>query len=343
MPASFVAAQTAAPSPQGTTALGKVDISTSDHQGNVELDGKSVSTTGSYQGDVAAGNHHLRITREGYEPYDKHFTVDIGAVYSEAVSLRLSGSSQGEGAEQGNAHPFSGVYGGIGLGAMFMPGSMGNTFDRQCDVLGAVCANSSSKGPALFVYGGYSFNPVSFDLFVLGQYDVATPVVSFPGGPSPLEGPKRDEEYTIRRVGGVAAVRVRYTVDGPTFRAHAAIGAGLALRSMFLIRDSHTVGTSPQLESKFVPDAESYASPLITFDLAAHLRVSGSLSIMIGGMATLESTMSGFKATAARKDLYLVDPNNPQVGARPQPTEQYDMARGVQFFIGPYAGLEFGP
>ena len=321
---------------------GTVEITTNDRQGTVFLDDAVVSSTGSFQGSAAPGKHKLKIVREGFETVEKEIVVEEGKTYAESITLRVGTSVDTASSIE---RPFAGVYGGLLFGALFVPGGSHHTLQQRCSSTGAVsCDATGPFGGSFGFYAGYSFNPLAVEFFLNAGYDYAGPVATFdgvirPGSNSVMTGPARTETFSFHKVGGVAGARVRYTVDGPVVRAHAGLGAGIGFRYMALRRDTTTT-ESPVLVNSYSPDALTYFSPTLTADLGVHFRVSGFLALTVGLGAWLEN--AGNKSTEANNQIYIVNEADKNL-ATPLPTSSYGIAQGIQFYLNPYIGLEFGP
>src|SRR5262245_8386325 len=63
-----------APAPAATAGSAPVKITTSDGKGLIQVDDKLVGE-GSYVAELPAGVHKLKVTREGYDPFEEEFTV----------------------------------------------------------------------------------------------------------------------------------------------------------------------------------------------------------------------------------------------------------------------------
>ena len=79
---------------------------------------------------------------------------------------------------------------------------------------------------------------------------------------------------------------------------------------------------------------------MLSFELGAEIELSATLGFSVGLVGWLGPAAYRTKS-APRNDTTLVLAD----GTRPlaQATPEYDVANGVQWFIGPYLGVAFGP
>jgi hypothetical protein len=332
----------------GTAA--HLQIRTSDGQGLVTVDG-AVKGTGAYSGDVAAGAHAVSVTRDGYQPYQKTVTLGLRETWAETVTLEpiaTSGSASGapeiKGSDRSDGE---GVYGGFGLAWMPSVASMGTELDTGCGSLGASSCDTPSPlaSGSVFGYGGYTWNPVGFELFLAASADTVQQKATFnaAGGNSgtlPSTAPARTEMFTFARFGGAGAVRVRASYAFSAFRVTAAAGLGLSYKVMLMKRDTAATDGSG-LQNTFVPGTVSYLSPGVSAEAALHVRITRSLAFAAGAEFWAENAASGTASPPSPgKVLVSAQPNVLPVTV---PTPQYHFASGAQVFLGPFVGLQFGP
>ncbi len=320
---------------------GTLEVRLTDEVGTILVDGTQVGK-GSFQGRLPAGAHTLRVTREGYEPFEKTVKVVAADVHVETVSLQKATSGDAQAEQEEGDWTFDGLYGGLQLGAMFLPTNTGHTLDTACDTTGATsCDGGLPAGATIGGFIGYAFAPLGFELLVLGGADMVEPTASFDGTTgsdiNPLVAqPEREEEFIIGRFGAGGALRARVLVPIDRFRLSGALGAGLAYRHMILGR---TVTASDGREAETSDGGTGYLTPVLSFELSAQLRVSGSAALALGFNLWLEHAGNDMK-TAAEGDVMLT-----KDGQLPHPlaTPAYDMATGTQLYMGPFLGLQLGP
>ncbi len=337
-----------------TSATGRIEIRTSDGLGNVYVDGKLVGE-GSYAGEVPSGSHMVKVTREGFMPFEKTIDVADKQAVSETVTLRREGQSL-EAVKVEEERPFYGLYGGFGLAGAAGLGGMGSSLEGDsCKTRGAVsCDTPGPLGGGAFGYVGFTWNPVGFELFLGGLFDHSEQKAEF-AQPDPtkvaLLGPSRTETFKVNRVGGVAALRVRATYDAKVVRLSLAAGPGIAYKVLILEREA----TTPTgFSDRYVPDDGktnageteanklSYLGPALSGDVAMHIRIGSTVAVSLGALAWLES--AGTEVVAqGDKNRYMV--NSAQQGSTPIAlrTPSYQPTVGTQFFLGPYLGMQFGP
>lgn len=340
-----------------TSASGRLSIATSDGLGVIYVDGKVVGE-GQFSGDVPAGSHDVRITREGFVPFEKRYEVGDKQSVSETVPLKTAGQSL-DAVKVEEERAFYGMYGGFGLLGGIGVGGLGSSLDLTSDscqkTLGAVsCDTPGPMGGGAFGYVGFTWLPVGIELFVGGLFDQAKQTATFGASDqanTPLLGPARTEEFTFIRFGGVGAIRARATLDGKNFRASLSAGPGVSYKQIIMQRKSASV--TGGYSERYVPDdgannpGESqanklnYVSPALVADLAVHWRMGQTTALSLGLLGWLETAGNDVAAQPDRTRLMVSD----QQGNVPLhiPTPRYEPASGAQFFLGPYLGMMFGP
>ncbi len=323
-----------------TSAVGHVEVTTSDGQGSIFVDDKPVGD-GSYAGELPIGPHKIVVKRAGFESFEKHVDLQERETIAESVTLRAAATSgdASEGSTTDQESVFSGVYGGVGLTGFIEPNGNGNSLETGCTNIGATsCSTPPPVGFGLFGYGGYSWNPIGLELFLGATFDEATPSADYSANSalgSVVGGPPRNEQFILPRLGGVVAVRARATLDGRYFRLSFSAGPGLAYKEMFLVRKAQSQdGTNRQ--GKEVSEGVSYVSPALVGDLSAHVRVTPGFALSGGVLVFVENAGT----TNIDTQNQIIGNAN---GAAPLRSYNYATATGTQFFIGPYIGVEFGP
>lgn len=326
-----------------SSALAPVKLATSDGKGLIYVDGKLVGE-GSFSADVPAGAHKIRITRDGYDPFEEEILVKDKEPFSRAVTLKLA--SKIETNAIGRAErPLEGVYGGIGLGLALMPGNTGNAIEKGCDspppeLVG--CKAGSPLGASFAGFVGYHWDPVGVELLLAGGYDVTTPQRDWgPSSTDPGVGPDppRVEDFTLRRFGGLAAARVRFTAQGERLRFTVAGGVGVSRRVMAFERRT-TAKDDPNLRDAAAASDIGYWAPVVSFDPMLLYRLGGPTAIGLGVSLVVESPstfLNGKKTPTTDAE------GNHRLGQSGLTTPPYELASGTQFYIGPFIGMMFGP
>ncbi len=296
--------------------------------------------TGSAAVDVLPGEHVIRVTQDGFEPFEKTVELASAQVHAETVTLRRTAVGQVE-EEIEEAFSFDGVYGGLHLGAIWIPTGSGSSPETSCDALGATsCDVEVPFGGNVSGYVGYAIQPVGMELYLTTAFDMVKPVVHFDGKTgseiNPLvAAPARDEEFMMARVGGGGALRVRVLFPFSFFRLTAAAGVGLSYKHVFMTRDT-TAQTGAT--ERYVDDV-GYFSPVLSGELAGQFHVHGSTAVVVGLQTWLET--AGDEATTEP------DPKARLTGhdliPAPLATPGYDVATGAQFYLGPVVGFQWGP
>jgi hypothetical protein len=325
------------PSPIGA----HLQVRTSDGKGSIFVDGVSRGE-GTFAGDVVPGPHSVVVTREGYERFEKTMPLAEHDTWAETVTLKpiAGGSGSAEGAERA----FEGIYGGLGLAGAFGVGGAGTELDTSCSTLGASsCDTPDPIGGGAFGYVGWTWNPVGFELFLIGLYDQHKETAHFTGAVANLPGsmPPRDEAFTFIRAGGGAAIRARASFQNRIVRGTFAGGLGFSYRQMFMERKATATDASLGTEH-YVPDSVGYVSPAVTAEATVQWRMSPTLALALGlQMWADNASMGGSNSVPPKSGEGLANPSTMSFTAIPTPGYHY--ATGPQVFLLPYLGLQFGP
>lgn len=336
-PASAVSPPSA--EPPAASAV-PVRIGTSDGRGLVYLDDRLVGE-GSFAGDLAPGTYRLRITRDGYEPFEEALVVEGPLARTVTLSLLTD-------VETGPVHAYErleGVYGGFTLLGMLTPGGTGNSIEQQCERPPSElvsCDAGGGIGGGVGGFIGYHWDPVGMELFVTAQYDTMSmrndwdAASTDPGiGPDPA----RTEDFTLRRVGGAALARVRLTHRWSKISASFALGAGLSLRVMSLQRLTEAKDGSGARDL-FVSDSPSYLSPIVGFEPSVSFRLSSGTALTAGAQLHLDAPATFLNG---REGPTTEAGGRHSLGLRGLSTPSYELASNMQIFVGPFVGMTFGP
>lgn len=317
-------------------------VSTSDGKGLIYLDGKLVGE-GTFASEVPGGPHVLRITREGYDPFEETLDLADKDTLSRSITLTLASKIETESVQK-EKRALEGIYGGFGLLGTLSPGGMGHSMQTTCDgdkpaELTSCEGTGGALGGGINGFVGYHWDPVGVEFFAGAQYDQSTPTLQW--GPSSTDpgigpDPARKEEFAIRRIGGFGLFRMRLTMQGEKLRFSVAGGVGLSYRSMLLTRDT-TASANAAYRDAFVPDAQSYLSPVLSLEPSLQYRLGARVAVAVGASLMVESPRT-FDQT----------PTTPQEGGhRLGPsgltTPSYELATGTQLYLGPFIGMMFGP
>lgn len=325
-----------------------VKIGTSDGKGLIYVNGQLVSE-GNYVGELPAGTHKLKITREGYDPFEEDLVVKANEPLARTVTLKLS-SMITTGTTQ-ESERLEGLYGGFGLLGLFTPGGTGSSIQTTCEnrtdaKLGTPnlvsCDAPDGMGAGLGGFVGYSWNPVGIELYAAGSYDQRTlkndynATSTFPGAGA---DPARLEEFRLRRAGGLGLARVRVMWSSKRIRLDFTVGAGLSYRKMFLERVT-TAKDGSGLRDAYVSDAPGYLSPVVALEPSVMYRITPGVAVSLGLQMLFESATSALNENApatAKESNHSLGP------LQSLTTPSYTAATGAQIYMGPVLGMMFGP
>lgn len=330
----------AAPGPSAVSA--ELDVSVADGQGAIHIDGRPVGE-GSFRGSMSPGRHRIKVTREGYEPFESVVVLEPGEVRSESVSLRPSvgfvAFQSGSATEARDAH---GLYGGVQLLGAMQPTGSGTTLEDACPTTGATtCSAGTVFAAGLLGYVGWLFHPIGFEAALLASADMVQPTASFDGEHGSeinpiVASPAREEKFTIGRFGGGAALRARVSYSTPSVRFSVAAGPGFSYRVLAFRRTTRADGG---LEGETAQAGAHYFSPLLSLETSAHFRITKSFALAAGIHTWLEHAGKD-TVSRAKQNTYLIGPDSRPL---PQATPAYHLANGFQWYVGPFLGVAFGP
>ncbi len=325
------------------SSIATLKVSTSDGKGLIYLDGKLVGE-GSFTNDVPAGAHDLKITREGYDPFEETIDLKDKETLARSITLKLSSKIETS-AVQAEKRRLEGIYGGFGLLFNFLPGGMKSDMQKTCDAsdkpaeLTSCDGQGGGLGGGVTGFIGYHWDPVGVELFAGAQYDQSSPTLNW--GPSSTDpgigpDPARKEEFAVHRFGGFGIARVRLTLQGEKLRFSIAGGVGLSYRSLLLTRDT-TATANPALHDAYVPDAESYLSPILSLEPSIQYRVGPHTAIALGVSLLVDSPRAFDQIPTTKAE------GGHSLGPSGLTTPAYQLATGTQVFLGPFIGMMFGP
>lgn len=318
-----------------------VRISTNDGKGVIYLDDKVVGE-GTFAGDIGAGPHKLRIVREGFDPFEEQIDLKENEPFSRSVTLNVGSQVKTTQIEK-EGRRLEGIYGGFGLLGSTLLGGMKSSIQKSCTegrpAEETGCDEGNGLGAGLNGFIGYHFDPVGVELFFAAHYDSSSPKLTWAGtstDPGFGPDPARTEDFTIIRASGLAALRIRLTLQGEKVRFTMATGVGLAYALMGMKRET-TAAADASIKDVYSADAQHYLSPVLSVEPALHYRLSPTFSLGIGLELLVENP-----------EVFSQTPTTPpdrtrHLGPVGLTTRAYDLATGPQVFFGPFIGIMFGP
>lgn len=311
-------------------------------KGDIFVDGQEVGH-GRYIGELSAGRHTVRVTREGHDAYEKELVLAAGEVRSESVTLKPTVGEVEKPGASGAPEALDGIYGGVQLLAAFVPRGRGNTFQDSCDSIGATsCGEGSVTAGGLSAYVGYMLEPIGLELALLASGDFSSPSATYDGVVGSeinpvVAAPAREEKFTIAGFGGGAALRARFATKMSRFRFNFAIGPGLAYRMFAMRREAEATDG----RTGFYADVgSSYVSALLSLEASAAMELGGSTALSLGITSWFEHAGDDTRSRAEERSVLTSSNGAPPV---PHATPRYELANGAQWFVGPFLGLTFGP
>lgn len=199
----------------------------------------------------------------------------------------------------------NGVVGTLSILRPIQVGSSGSETERTCGAVGSSCSADSPSGGGFMFSVGYMWKYVGFDIL---------------GGATAEGGERRytsskggAESYTVEKVGGLAAMRLRGSIQNESFRGTLAMGPGIAFR---------VVGQSDSFPG-LPKDGGTYRSFAFTADLNGQWRMGRSTALVLGTMVWVEDAGDDVTTYRSQGKFHLVS--------------------GKQTTVMPYLGLQFGP
>jgi hypothetical protein len=198
-----------------------------------------------------------------------------------------------------------GVVGTISFLRPIQLGSSGSESERNCGTVGTQCSADPASGGGFMFSVGYMWKYVGFDLLAGGTVE---------GGERRfVAGSNGQQSYTVEKLGGLAALRFRGSIQSENFRGTLALGPGIAFRA---------VGQSDAFPG--IPkDGGTYRSLAFTADVNGQWRVGKTTSLVLGTMLWVEDAGNDVTTFRSAGNFHLVS--------------------GTQTTVMPYLGFQFGP
>jgi hypothetical protein len=341
VPPTATPSSTSPPPQVSAGSDGELNVTVADGQGTILVDGREVGQ-GNFRGPLAPGRHQVRVTRDGYEPYDSSVEIGSGEVRSESVALRPSVAPV-EFQSTGPIRDEHGIYGGLQILGALQPSGAGTTLEDSCGTTGATsCSAGTELAAGLLGYVGWLFDPLGLELALLASADLVQPSASFDGEHGSeinpiLASPAREEKFKIARFGGGAAIRGRVSYSLPKVRFTFAAGPGFTYRYFAFRRTTDAADGFSGETAEAGPD---YVSPMLSLEAAAQWRVSKSFALAAGVVSWFEHAGDD-TVSESRNDTFLTGGDDDRPVA--QATPEYHLANGPQWYLGPFLGVAFGP
>jgi hypothetical protein len=276
---------------------------------SVSVDGVECGKT-PWEGNLEVGNHEVTASSASFSAAPRTFSVARGAT----VAVELVAAPRSPPWAQtvrpapaptpapvpAPSNDDSGPYGGVLLHLLFEPGGAGTDICSAPDVTG--CSVSDPMGGGLFAYAGYMVHPIGIDALVGFQVDASQAHATVE---------TTSDSVAVPRVGGLFAVRARWTANARAVRFSVGVGVGGAARAIGNIGGGD--------------ESASYFAPAITADLALAFPITPAVALSLGLFFWGEN--AGSDATVEASPL----------------TAPIHVVASTQTFFLPFLGLEFGP
>jgi hypothetical protein len=304
------------------------------------MDGQAVGT-GTYDGDVLAGNHVFRVTAPGYEPAEQTLSVVSQATQSANVALKRAVSAEelARQKEESEAEAFRGGYGQFTVFGAFAASSSHLSCDDLAGSLTVTCGTGVPYGGGLSLRGGYAFGLVGIEgvLVLMGNawQDTASYAASSAPNPSPQSASDvaHDETYSFVRAGGLIGAGPRLTTSGRTLRFTVGAAGGLAVTALFV---SRTVANGLS-EAPPYTDTAFVLSPGLTADTGLTIGSTPGAAFSFGLM-----TWAEFPATTPLPRKTVAQLTSSGAALPDGHVGPLTVIQNPQFFLGPYVGVRFG-
>jgi hypothetical protein len=300
---------------------GRVQLRTTDGLGVILIDGRVIAE-GAVDEMLPAGDHRLTVVREGYQRIEMTKRIDDGSTTSETLTLqrvapppmpRLAAKIDGAAPERdrvqedSKADDTTGMVGTLSFASVMQLGSSGSATEQNCATYGNGCSASPLTGGGFAFSVGHMWKYLGFDILAGASLD---------GGERRyVDGGGAKQSYSVERLGGLAALRLRGQVQSKYFRGSLAVGPGVVYR---VIGKSESFPSVPE-------DAKTYDSLAFTADLSGQWRIGASTALAIGAMLWIEN---------AGKAVTTSGPGG---------TNDFPLVSGAQASVMPYVGFQFGP
>jgi hypothetical protein len=323
---------------------GQLEITTEPKSAQIALDGKPIGT-GTFAGQVAVGDHVLRIAAAGYTPIERPIAIAGQTTFAAQIALEPQVTDADIAAAEA-ARDREAMLGFYGQVTFFGVSPAVATHIECSDAAAAVGAVSSLCNPG-FAYGGgaalrggYSFGSVGLELVGALMVDhweddipyTATSIqTSNPAKPS-IGAYQHSEAYTFTEMSGILAAGPRLATTGRLVRVTIGAAGGVAFRNVQLDRtmSSGLSESSPYSGSALV------ASPGLLGDAGFIFGSPPGASFVLGAMAWVEFPASAELGAQAIQETT-------SGGTRFTTTSgPYTLLSGPQLYVGPYLGVRFG-
>ena len=322
-------------------------VGTSDGKGLVYLDDKLVGE-GTFTSDVPSGPHSLRITREGYDPFEETIELKDKETLARTITLKLSSKIE-TGPVQKENRPLEGIYGGFGLLMTFLPGGMNSAMQKTCEgrsARGARVLQRRRRRHRRRRHGVHRLPLGSGRRGALPRRAVRPDVADAEVGAF-LDRPRlRSRPGAYRGVQGAARRRLRSAACSPHATGREApVQRGRRCRPRVPLAGPHARH-----------DAGLGRRARRARGGRAGLSLAGALDRAEPPVPARTAHRDRARPLGARREPARLrsDPDDegrerPRVLERPRgppsglTTPAYELASGTQVFIGPFIGMMFGP
>ena len=328
---------------------GQLKIAVHPDGADIALDGKSIGK-GTFDGQVAVGDHTLKITLASYKAVEKPITVVAQSTVSAEFTLEHQVTDAELAAEQAakDAEAIRGFYGQLAVFGAWPPVSTHLDCNETANPDSSQVSESCTTG---FVYSGggavrvgYSWGIFGLELVGGFMYSRWEDDATYTSNTTNMTNPmtpglgeyQHTEAYTFTSMAGLGGLGPRLTTAGRTFRLTLGAAGGVVYRQIQMDRSmSNGVSESPSLSL-----STSVISPAAIGDIGFIVGSTPGVNFIFGGMAWAEfpsTTQVNGQTTNETANGTSFTVSNPGAGSGP-----FTVQNGPQVFIGPYVGIRFG-
>lgn len=306
---------------------------------SIQVDGKVVGS-GKWQGKLKPGQHHVVVTKAGFQPVVRDVDLAPGETRNLADIAFVPPTTLPPAVK--SPPDYKGLYSDLVFFGAFPVTKAHNVIAEQCPpsqvtpVAGS-CTTSTGVGGGVGLRIGYSTGILAGEGVILGAYDYSVARTIYgryiaPGEGIANSGPARRERYRFHRYGGGVALGARVTSKNNIVRFTAGVDFGFLVRAVRYAYDADPLNGGTDHVGLTSP-SHTYVVPASLVDVGIMLGSTPGTKLILGGQMIIE--FSGKPRSAPGEATQTLDG---QQLAMPS----VQVAHGTDIFLGPVLGLQFG-